>query len=266
MKTNVMRLILITILFCGILPGCAKTPHHHFKSSQEIVQALFADSTDHPQSQKLREFREQSTIARDLKPILRELGMSVDQSGFVNQKIAIRQDDDDSLAAALGTMPVLTSDNPTEITFTSLEIIPEDIVENEPAKANNQPEFKSDATFKERYDAALRLFLARQYLAALQAFSKLAVESEKDEWTDNCLYWLGEAQFGIRNYDAALAEFEKVFNFRNSNKVEAAMLKMGIIHSILGNDELAKLCFDLVLAKYPQSDSAPKARLYLQQL
>ena len=108
------------------------------------------------------------------------------------------------------------------------EIIPEEPVTPEviePVVAIKEPErikevavVPQGGTFKERYQKGVDLCRERKPEQALSIFQKMLAEDDSNDLSDNCQYWIGECYFALGDYQRALAEFELVFDFKNSNK------------------------------------------------
>lgn len=120
--------------------------------------------------------------------------------------------------------------------------------------------------FKVKYQDALALFKARNYQGALTAFSELMKSDPLNSLSDNCQYWIGECYYAILNYNQAIAEFEKVFSFANSNKNDDAQLKLGLCYMRLGDKAQARAEFDRLLSVYPDSEYRSAAQKYIGRL
>lgn len=117
------------------------------------------------------------------------------------------------------------------------------------------------------YQEALALYNARRYQEAIDKFTALLVSGNVDNsLADNCQYWIGESYYGLRNYTQAIAEFEKVFRYPNTNKGDAALLKLGLCYMRLNDKNAARSQFELLLANYPQSQYVSLARRYMDNL
>jgi TolA-binding protein len=68
------------------------------------------------------------------------------------------------------------------------------------------------------------------------------------------------------DYQRALIEFEKVFAFVNSNKEDAAQLKIGLCYKQLNQTDNARSAFQRFLMKYPDSEYTELARKFLAEL
>ncbi|RMD95409.1 MAG: tol-pal system protein YbgF [Calditrichaeota bacterium] len=143
-------------------------------------------------------------------------------------------------------------------------------LQSQPTTASRTPTLSSSAaasgSFRDRYRAALALYNAHKYREAIDAFSALLAEDPNNSLSDNCQYWIGECYYGLGNYSQAIAEFEKVFAYTNSNKADAALLKLGITYLRLGDRDSAKTQFQQLIATYPKSEYVAKAQSYLNRL
>lgn len=83
---------------------------------------------------------------------------------------------------------------------------------------------------KQAYDAAFSTLKAGRYKQAISSFSGFVTTYPNSVYIPNALYWLGEASYVTRDYDGALAEFNKVVMQHSSHsKAKDALLKIGFI-------------------------------------
>jgi len=120
------------------------------------------------------------------------------------------------------------------------EVVVEKPVKKEPVPEKEPtPEVKKDkpykpvqtrtqfsGTYKQRYQHALELYEAGKHDEAEDQFLLLLEEDDSNSLSDNCQYWIGECQYAKGEYDDAYVEFDKVHNFKNSNKVADAEIMM----------------------------------------
>ena len=116
------------------------------------------------------------------------------------------------------------------------------------------------------YENGLQAFNSARYNAALIAFQKLVNSNPNNELADNSQYWIGESYYGLKDYERALLEFEKVFTFPNNNKMDAAQLKLGICYLKLKNPAKAKEEFNRLIQYYPESEYIPLSNLLIKKL
>jgi len=124
----------------------------------------------------------------------------------------------------------------------------------------------SGSGFKEQYEVGLNEYKARRYQAAINKFEQLLATNPTNSLADNCQYWIGESYYGLGEYTKAIAAFEKVFSFNNSNKNDDSQLKLGMCYWRLSETGRAKEEFERLLSHYPESEYAGIARNYLSKL
>ncbi len=120
--------------------------------------------------------------------------------------------------------------------------------------------------YLQRYAEARNLYEQRRYSDAAALFQEILSENDKSSYADNCQYWVGECYYGMGKFEQAIAEFEKVFKFTRSNKIDAATLKLGLCYVRLNDRQQARSWFEQLLARYPNSPYVANARKYLTKL
>ena len=123
-----------------------------------------------------------------------------------------------------------------------------------------------DSEFGMYYLDALDDFYVRKYDRAIRKFGSLISQGGSSELLDNCQYWIGEAYYAKGNYYQAIAEFQQVLAWGNSNKANDAQLMIGLAFMKLGETDLAREEFNTLVTFSSDSQSAQKARKYLQEL
>mgnify|MGYP001430492795 FL=1 len=76
---------------------------------------------------------------------------------------------------------------------------------------------------------------------------------------DNAQYWLGECEYARRDFQAALAAFQKVFLFAKTEKEDDAQLKLGLCYLQLGDRDSAMIEFKRLVVDYPESEYVVRA-------
>ncbi len=120
--------------------------------------------------------------------------------------------------------------------------------------------------YQQRYDEARQAFESRNYQQAIQLFESLLAASSTHPLADNAQYWIGESQFMLRQYDAAIISFEKVFTFSNSNKNADAQYKLGLCYMLKGDKAKARDEFNRLIEEYPKSNYVSTAKRKLARL
>lgn len=136
-----------------------------------------------------------------------------------------------------------------------------------PEPSSSRPAQKlTFSEFQSRYNQGLSQFNSRRYQDALDTFSGLLSSDAMNSLSDNCQYWIGECYYGMQNWEEAIASFEKVFSFPNSNKSDDAQLKLGLCYLQMGDKIQAKHEFDRLLSIYPDSEYKAKAQKIIAKL
>lgn len=124
----------------------------------------------------------------------------------------------------------------------------------------------TSSSFKMQYDAARRLYNARNYRSAVQEFELLLSQDMNHALSDNCQYWIGESYYGLGQYQRAIAAFEKVFTFPKSNKYADSQLKLGLSYMRLNNTQRAQTELQKLIDNYPTSEYVSVAKQYLSRI
>ncbi|OPZ64053.1 MAG: Tetratricopeptide repeat protein [bacterium ADurb.Bin478] len=83
---------------------------------------------------------------------------------------------------------------------------------------------------------------------------------------DNCQYWIGESYFGLKEYQQAIMEFQKVFAYSMTDKYDDAQLMIGLSYVRSGQKEKAQKEFETFLNTYAGSEYAGVARRYYRDI
>jgi len=117
------------------------------------------------------------------------------------------------------------------------------------------------------YERAFELLKQGRYDLAVAAFKAFVETYPQGHYADNAQYWLGEANYVQRNFQAAATEFGRVVDgFPDSDKRPDAMLKLGYTQQELGQNDKARATLSNVVSSYPNSTAARLATKRLQDL
>ena len=120
--------------------------------------------------------------------------------------------------------------------------------------------------YERAYEAAHAAYQARDYESAIRDFEQLLQQDSNSSLSDNCQYWIGESYYGMGMHQKALLEFEKVFGFVDSNKDDAAQLKIALCYEKLHQVDNARDAIQRLLVKYPDSEYVDLAQQILARL
>ncbi len=111
------------------------------------------------------------------------------------------------------------------------------------------------------YKQAYEMLSNKQHAEAILAFEQLLEQYPDHDYSDNALYWMGEAYYDTQNYKKAVACFEKVVAlYPDGNKVPDAMLKSGFSYCAMGQTNLANETMGQLVSHYPSTKAAGLAQ------
>jgi tol-pal system protein YbgF len=116
------------------------------------------------------------------------------------------------------------------------------------------------------YQSALQIFNARKYDQAIVRFNDLLKQYPSGQYVDNAQYWIGESFYATSDFASAIASFQKVVNFKNSQKGDDAQLKIGLSYLKMGEQGVAKAELKKLVDRYPSSEYVPRAQKYLSEI
>jgi tol-pal system protein YbgF len=133
------------------------------------------------------------------------------------------------------------------------------------AAAEGAVEQKNDV--EAAYNACYKLFKDGQYARAREEFLKFLKQYPKTAYSDNAQFWIGETYYVEEKYERAIVEYEKVVKDHPSgDKVPYALLKQGMAFQKLGDKASAKIVYQQIIKKYPQTNQARVAKAKLSEL
>ncbi len=117
----------------------------------------------------------------------------------------------------------------------------------------------SNSEYAASYQDALNDIYARRFNEGIAKFRQLLKFQDTDKLADNCQYWIGEAHYAQGNYEASIAEFEKVFAFDDNNKIDDAQFMIGLAYIKIGDPTIAQLELKNLMAFYQDSEYYARA-------
>ena len=101
---------------------------------------------------------------------------------------------------------------------------------------------------------------------SLNQFKTLISADQKNSLADNCQYWIGEIYYKQKNFNQSILEFEKVFDFPDSNKLDDAQYKIILCYFNLKNYDSLLEESDRLKKKYPNSQHINKVDNLLKKI
>lgn len=117
------------------------------------------------------------------------------------------------------------------------------------------------------YDYALGLIKAGKTKKAREVLNAFAGKYPNHKLMQNVYYWKGETFYSEKDFESAILSFQDVVDkYPAGDKAPDAMLKQGYAFQSLNDRKNAKVIYELLRTKYPQSMAAGKAREKLLEL
>lgn len=110
------------------------------------------------------------------------------------------------------------------------------------------------------YQIALDFFKKKNYKETITKLQGIIDGGARKDLEDNCYYWIGEANFGMKNYEAAIGYFERVFNYKISEKKDDAAIMIANSHWEMGNKQEAIKEYKKFIEKFPASPYNKRAK------
>lgn len=116
------------------------------------------------------------------------------------------------------------------------------------------------------YKLASDFFYARDYEKAIRQYEKIIKDFPNGTYADNSVYWKGESHFALGNYAKAIAAYQKVFTYANSEKSDDSQFKIALGYARMGDRKQAITEFEKLISLYPDSEYMGRAKQELRKL
>ena len=138
----------------------------------------------------------------------------------------------------------------------------------EPQKVSvDGKEFSADADEKRQYDEAIELLRKSDFAGTTGALNAFRKRYPSSGYNDSALFWLGNAQYGTRQYKEAIGAFRAlVAGSPDHPKAPEAMLAIANCQAELKDPRAARKTIDDLLKAYPNSEAAQAGRERLTSL
>jgi tol-pal system protein YbgF len=108
---------------------------------------------------------------------------------------------------------------------------------------------------------ALTLFNKKNYNGSLSKFDSFLKKHPKNKLAADAWYWVGEINYDRKNYKKAIEKYKKITEeFPIAEKIDSAILKLGLCYEKIDDKIKAKARFKEILDIYPNTSSAIIAR------
>jgi tol-pal system protein YbgF len=129
------------------------------------------------------------------------------------------------------------------------------------------PRSEGQSSDQGAYARAFDTLKSGNYGSAVMQFQQFLQDYPSSDLDDNAQYWLGEAHYVMRDYDAAAAAFRAVGEkYPQSRKAPDALLKLAYTQLDQQQDDAGRATLQQVVRRFPTSDAAKLATQRLSQL
>jgi len=132
------------------------------------------------------------------------------------------------------------------------------------AAASSGPQAVSSAAEQKSYDQAYQAFKASNFVMAVKEFQSFNKTYPRSVLSANAGFWLGVSQYRLKAYSAAETALKAVASqYPDSPKAPDALLNLASVQLDAGNANAAHDSLEELIAHYPASDAAAKAKARL---
>lgn len=207
------------------------------------------------------------------KNIIAQNNSNSDSSYFHNMKlktlvtnlkneIAKKNIEIDNLKSQLGKINLKLANFENRIKHTENE----NFVRNKNSIKNETKLLSKNKTVREKYNEALNYYDCKDYNKAIEAFNNLYNANPSHTLSSNFIYWVGESYWGLNDYHHAIEAFEEIKKYSKSNKLDDALLMVGLCYMKISDFYNAKINFEEIIEKFPDSEFTKKAEHYLETI
>jgi tol-pal system protein YbgF len=138
----------------------------------------------------------------------------------------------------------------------------------EPVKVTlDGQDFVAEPSEKRDYEAAMEIFRKGDFATAQSALGQFVQRYRKSGYTPSALFWLGNAQYAVKDYKESMANFQQMLKSApNHPRAPEAMLAISNVQIELKDLKGARKTMDELIKAYPASDTAATARERLTRL
>ncbi len=128
-------------------------------------------------------------------------------------------------------------------------------------------EFSAEPDEKRQYDEAMELLRKSDFAGTANALTAFRKRYPGSGYSDSALFWLGNAQYGSRQYKEAMAAFRALVSASpDSAKAPEALLAIANCQAELKDAKAARRTIDELIKAYPKSEAAQAGRERLASL
>ena len=115
------------------------------------------------------------------------------------------------------------------------------------------------------YMSGVFAYQREDFTTALEHFYKLDIIGVSQRTQANILYWTADAHQHMAQYDEALQLLNRILAMGKTGRRDDALVQKGLLYRKLGQEDLALLAFEKLVADHPTSEYVKLARMELKK-
>lgn len=137
----------------------------------------------------------------------------------------------------------------------------------EPVKVSlDGREFLAEPSELRDYDMTLEIFRKGEYAQAVSGLTDFLRKYPQTGYKPSALFWLGNAQYAVRDYKEAIASFRALVAMAPHPRVAESLLAIANCQIELKDLRAARKALEDVIKAYPESEAAGAAKQRLAKL
>lgn len=121
--------------------------------------------------------------------------------------------------------------------------------------------FKVDPDEKRLFDESLARLRAADFAGGATGLNGLLQRFPTTGYRESALYWLGNAQYGLRDYKEAISAFKQLLDRAPDHaRAPESMLSIANCYGELKDNENTRKTLEQLIKQYPQTEAAQAAR------
>ena len=115
------------------------------------------------------------------------------------------------------------------------------------------------------YMSGVFAYQREDFPMALDYFSNLVLDKSTKDITNNVLYFMADSYQQLGDFNNALISLEKILEDPDSDHIDDAIIKKGLLHRKLGQMEESLILFNQLVNNFPRSEYAKLARMEIKR-
>ena len=130
---------------------------------------------------------------------------------------------------------------------------------------NKQPEKLIEEFNSKDYMAGVFAYQQDNFQLAIQYFANLHLINADKNVSDNVTYWMADSYQQLGDIDNAIIYLDMVIEKNNSEHIDDALIKKGLLHRKRGEKDQSLVVFNKLVNNYPKSEYVKLARMEIKR-